>query len=261
MNDNILGIQDKKSARAVRNIFNGLGLPVPEDGEYRKRSFGSGPLVFVSQYGFVARIVPKGLIMTINTPCFIKPLFNRAAGNHRFIIDPGYDLREIRVEHCSALYRKMREYGISWYDNCTVNIARVPNYPSHLVAIDIDCIQIDRLSIGFLTQKTRAIAKLLGIVKETDPQVELYKPLRDILEQAWPKGAPAPDPEGIRAFKELCLDFKADGLLRSDWEDPQYDYKGTYRVARAYDAHLRAYDAGREIVRPKKGVEGPSVWI
>ncbi len=78
---------------------------------------------------------------------------------------------------------------------------------------------------------------------EHDPQIALYKPLRDILKRAWPDGVLVPDPDGIHAFKEMCLQFKAEGLLRSDWEDPEHDYLGTWRVARAYDDRLKDYKA------------------
>lgn len=245
MNDTILGIQDEKSARAVLDIFNGLGLPVPEEGEYRERSNGSGPLVLVSQYGFVMRIVPEDKVVNMENHYFIKPLFNRTAGNHRFVIDPGYE----QSDACFALLCKIdflrdleEKYGLSYYDEKDANFALVPGHPDTPVIIDLDPDVMKTRPLPFLTRTINAIAKLLRIGLEADPQIALYKPLRDILEQAWPQDAPVPDPKGIRDFKELCRGFKDRDLLRADWEDPQHDYEGTWHIARNYDDRLKDYE-------------------
>lgn len=244
--DDILGIRDLESADAVRRMFNAFGLPVPERGEYWERWNKQGPLILVSRYGFVIRIVPEDKVVDIKNPHFIKPLFNRAAGNYRFGIDPGYELALLDEDQRSNLKALInKKYGVFCHDMKSSNIARVPGHPDHLALIDLDksYMVVSLFSVAQLTRAAKAIAKRLGITgPEYDPQLSLYKPLRDILERAWPDGAPDPDPEGIRAFKEMCLQFKAEGRLRSDWEDPEHDYMGTWHIARAYDDHLKDYE-------------------
>lgn len=251
MNDTILGIKDEKSARAVRNIFNGLGLPVPEEGECRERSNGMGPLILVSRYGFVIRIVPQDKIVDIENPHFIKPLFNRAAGNYRFVVDPGYELRKLSRSVCTEIGHAIRQkYGALCLDMSPANIANVPGYPDHPILIDMDSSRIRVLldSTILMTQAVRM--KDLRIEKGAipDPQIALYKPLRDILERAWPEDAPAPDPEGIRTFKKLCLNFKAEGKLRADWDDlnRHNELSDIYFASTSYADHLHAYETAHE---------------
>ena len=106
----------------------------------------------------------------------------------------------------------------------------------------------------------REAAEKLGIKKpDPDPQITLYKPLRDTLQQAWPERASAPDPQGIRDFKAMCLEFKAQGKLLSDWEDPENDYRGTWKIARSYDDRLKDYEAAcdRELDRRARMANSP----
>ncbi len=261
--DDILGIEDEESARAVREIFNGLGLPVPQRGEYSERSSGMGGLVFVSRYGFVVRVVPAGKTVDISSSCLIKPLFDRAAGGNRFVVDPGYDQRTVTLDDAAFLKQKARGQGLDLRDLTEFNIARVPG-TDHLVLVDIDPSFISRRRESSFVTAVKAtgaaLRAVLGAGREgrralepdLDPQIRQYDPLRTILAQAWPENASVPDPQGIADFKAACLDFKAEGKLRADWAHseryPSYWMDAPMYLCdlqvpvRAYAARVLAYE-------------------
>ena len=102
MGGHILDIMHDYSAQAVQKVFDGFGLPVPVEGEYRQRSADAGPLVLVTRYGFVVRVVPEREPDIENAHC-IRRLFSRAAGNYRFVVDPGYKLQSLDTDTCQKI--------------------------------------------------------------------------------------------------------------------------------------------------------------
>lgn len=240
-----------EGARAVREIFNGLGLPVPQRGAYVERSSGMGALVFVDPYALVIRVVPEDRNVDISSACLIRPLFSRVAGGYRFVVDPGYDQRAVTLDDAAFLKQKARGQGLVLRDMTEFNIARVPG-TDHLVLVDIDPSFVSRRRESSFVTAVKAIGTALGVkhealpVSEPDPQILQYDPLRAILAQAWPEDASGPDPRGLADFKAACLDFKAEGKLRADWAYPER-YPSYWMDAPMYlcdlQAPVRAYAA------------------
>ncbi len=274
MNDDILGIRDRKSARAVREIFNGLGLPVPEEGEYRKRSCGMGALIFVPKYGFVIRVIPANKVLNIQSPHFIKPLFNKAAKDYRFIIDPGYDQLSITFDDARRFEKALETEHLTCSDATPFNIARVPDC-DHLVLVDLDPRFTSRSHIPLSVMIAKTFRKFLGIegkslqTPEFDPQISQYEPLRNILERAWPENAPEPDPEGIRAFKTACQEFMGDGKLCADWihseryEPFWFEYPMHFSILqdsiRKYADRVNEYENLLEITSDSRVLSSPTL--
>ena len=69
-----------------------------------------------------------------------------------------------------------------------------------------------------------------------DIQGEFYRPLKQIIDEAWPVENPDADKDGIRKFFEACKDYKKSGKLLSAWQTNPYF--STASCAENYNARL-----------------------
>lgn len=229
-------IIDPESAAAIEEFFDGMELPVPQNDEYYYDFYSEKNLTFVTDHGFVIRATHKSYLLEEESPHFILPLFNRAAGDYVINIDPGYDRVETKKE-ASLIYLLLQEkYGLVDTDGKPENLCFVPGtkYP---VIIDLDpkYVKIDE---GDISSLTRDVEDVKLYLHEENPQIEIYAPLRGIINAAWPAECSAPDPEGIKKFKTMCKDFKGAGKLVTPWVNEENDYHGTTDAAYNYAQRL-----------------------
>ena len=236
-------ITDKQSADEIETFFGGLGLPVPERGEFYEGH--DKYLTFLTDYGILIRITPAHAVVREQNPHFMRSLFNRKAGKFEIDIDPGLqlltndsigrgDVEKIRI------YLK-KKYGLK-HDWRYENLAFIPGteYPI-LIDLDAKYTKISPLSLLHLSHSAKEIAEYLRTgapISHDEPDLQnCYDPLRIILNNGWSEYHISPANGVPEEFFRACLGFKKAGKLRSDWET--HDYFTTKETALRYAEKIR----------------------
>lgn len=129
-------IQNEESAEEIENFFGGMGLPMPEKGEYYE-GVGEKFLVFLNDYGLAIRLTPAYRVVREENPHFLKSLFNRKAGKYEIDIDPGLQC-PVPEDQVKPIYIMLRQkYGIYVDDPKKQNLAFLPKTTFPIV-IDLD---------------------------------------------------------------------------------------------------------------------------
>lgn len=251
---------DAEDLNEIQNFFNGMGWPMPEKGEYYEGT-GDRYLAFLTEYGVIVRLTPEQSVIEEENPHFILPLFNRQAGAYRINIDPGYDC-PVTSEEMRTIYRMLsKKFGVRVHDAKRHNLCFVPHTePRYPVVIDLDpeytLVRFEETPAKTSGWSAERAICLLNADNAVNPQIEIYAPLRRIIDEAWPPDCDRPDPEGIAAFKSLCKAFKAEGKLVAPWGDRRNSYSGPYggslrscsttQAAEMYARKLAAFEASSD---------------
>ena len=221
--------KDKATTSAVLDAFEKMGQPAPED----KNEFmdgTEGALVFLNRFGLVLRIeqnsdfvkspVPTDRIDY--SPFILKPIASIKVGKAIFEICPGC-LLDTDEEKSKFLYKQLKEQSIEFFDNQVSNSGRVPVH-TPLFPEGIPVV-IDRGAVRELTGSLSYVRALLGIFKSKNfreaaaAQEELYTPLRDSFDAAWPDKSELPDTLKMKRFWNLCEGYTKDEKLTAGWKD------------------------------------------
>jgi hypothetical protein len=215
----------RKPASAVAQIFNDLGLRLPEEEEWYLTD-DVNALAFVNRAGVVIRVTRDTLSSALEHECFMPPLFSRfVAGdqaNLRIDILPGGELisKWPEKEICMALREAKTQFKLKgvclrdWHEN---NIARIPGHPGQYVLID-----------------PGSVRRLCESVQDVNRMIQRpFGDLQDAFSAAWPVDVPSPKPGLVSKAWEMTMQAKQSGRLRADWET--HDYFGTTTAARNYN--------------------------
>jgi len=248
-----MGLLDRvgtESAEEIKKFFDGMGLPVPDDGEYYCGT-GSRYLVFLSDYGVVIRMTPNSSLMEFDNPHFLKSLFTRKAGNHQIDIDPGIECPASDQE-TNEIYKMLwTKFSIMVGDGRPHNLGFLPDsklrYP---VMIDLDpewtkrLVRLDEAAVSRLTKAVQTAKRLflrtedINMQEDINPQDEFFAPLKEIIDESWPANQNAPVLDGSQRILQACKDFKSAGKLVSPWKTDSY--LGTTGTANKYQQRLES---------------------
>lgn len=210
-----------ESYAEVSTLLQKLGLPEPE--HYSEFFTGrTGVLIFINRYGVVVRIElpenPKEGINRVNDSAFIlKPLATIDLKFAVVEICPGYHIGASDKD-VQFLHRALNAEGINLTDGIPRNIGFSPfktvEFPKGRPTL------IDRISVNFLTEN---IAEIKAALEKQPPITEdiEYAPLVDAFKDAWPEISSMPNAERMRAFWQMCADFKSEGKLVAGWINRQ----------------------------------------
>lgn len=242
----------KKAANGIARFFEGLGLPVPDKGEYCVTNDNSlftqqdpngfylnpinrtGFLIPLNKEGCVIRISKRSINWT-NHPHMIQPLFSYPAGRLRIDILPGIDCG-VHIDNTkkvkSRLIRSFLWAGSIGHDIRTSNVGQLPN--GHLLAIEPAALQP---LIPFLG----TIKKIFGWKTDMNaahPQDEFFGQIKRMFADAWPNLSQRPDPSKMKACLKLCEKMTDEGTLKPYWTNLIVGKKYYVRDA-AYRYHAR----------------------
>ncbi len=240
---NALNISDSVSAEETAKFFENLGLPIPQKEEFYLNVRNTDRrLVFLSDYGIVIRFTPAKSFLDIESIHRLYPLFTRLAGNYRIDIEPGIKCPVSQREASQIYHMLLRDHGILITDDTVHNFGFLPldgiRFP---ILIDIDEYvitgqsrpDIQDHSLGDIIQFREHLSSDRNIQKE------LYGPLQDILNAAWPSNQEKPRFSGIREFFKMARLYRNKGALLASWENPENSYRRTHECAAAYKDRLQ----------------------
>lgn len=283
---------DDATVCAVLDAFEKMGISVPESkNEFMEGT--EGALVFLNRYGLVIRIELEGgfvlspmLDRINNSPWILKPIASIKAGKNSVIeICPGCFLEKDRKK-VYYLINQLCKQNINFCDYSLSNIGRIPVKTSRFpegIPVVIDRLSVENLTKNIAFVRRALVAKMtkgvafvhksmviklaeniapvrrsLEIFEEAreaaEVQEELYKPLRQAFDTAWPDNQ-EPDTQKMKQFWKLCQSYKEEeGKLVAGWNDPPLlvssKVKEVKDIAAAYEARLESAVAVKAVVNP-----------
>ncbi|MFH1157676.1 MAG: hypothetical protein V1721_02145 [Pseudomonadota bacterium] len=225
---------DEATTRAVLDTFQKMGLPAPES--MKGVVTGSeGALVFLNRYGVVIRIERK---VAKSTPVDISPV---RIDDSAWILKPlaSIDSGEVIIEICPGVHpekdekketylaERLDEQGIYFWDCGIRNIGLVPiektaRFPEGRIPLVIDRGAVERLSedIAPVRRSLEVRQEMREEAREAEEaQEELYAPLRDAFDAAWPDKSGLPDALKMKQFWKLCERYVEEGKLVAGWNE------------------------------------------
>ena len=246
---------DGLTTHTVLDTFKKMGLFIPETPDEFLRGT-DGVLVFLNRFGIVIRVEYKNTrdphsVTTSDrisiSPWILEPLASIDAGGAIIELCPGC-LLETDKEKSKFLYKQLKKQNIKFWDHTISNSGlvpiRTPLFPEGIPVV------IDRGAVRELTGGLSYVRTLLGIFKSKKAreaatvQEELYKPLRDAFDEAWPDKSELPDTLKMKRFWNLCESYTKEGKLAAGWKDGIYTIDSYYKqeeaknVAAAYETRL-----------------------
>lgn len=220
----------KPERQLIESFFHHMRLPEPNEKEIH-RTQDEGLLLFLNGYGCTVRITPHDRRVDFDSPNFLKPVFSKSSACFHVAIMPGVEcpMGVFDTMHLQIMLKQDQHISINPADAHIANFGFVPTtrFP---VMLDVDRAYVKKAVLSEacarLWDKIRPVSFRLNRAERSsrlqrfdrqDPQEELYAPLRQIMEMAWPCDADVPDPEGVKEFWRTCLDFRQKGKLVDGW--------------------------------------------
>ncbi len=236
--DYLKNLFDDVTVRNVFYAFQYMGLPAPES----RREFYDGTeggLIFLNRYGAVIRVenaddsVSEFRFDRFNDSAWVlQPLAIIDAGAAVIEICPGCHM-EKKDADIYYLDEQLRREMIDFWDKGIRNIGLMPvKTPRFSEGIPV---VIDRLAVSRLTQNMvpvrRALKKLgdkvlkrpEGMSEEVreavEAQEQLYAPLRQAFNEAWPDQSVPADAGKMKQFWDMCSGYVQEGKLVAGWRE------------------------------------------
>lgn len=211
------------TAAEVIDVFQKMGLPVPEDAcEFMPGT--EGAIVFLNPYGLVLRVEFKNSKVSPSpdywafdriddNPWILQPLASIKAGAAIIEVCPGCAF-DASQQSLHFLTGELWKDKIDFWDKSLGNMGRIPvatpQFPKGIPVI------IDRLAVKFLVDSVAPIKTALE-KQAADGAMEtiekLYAPLQKSFRQSFP------DKQKMRDFWKLCQSYVQDGKMVAGWND------------------------------------------
>lgn len=233
----------EKSALAVIQVYDRLGLPLPVLGETGPGT--EGWLVFLNDFGLLLRIETvkrfesrESFDRINDDPDILQPILTFPAGHFVAELCPG--VGPGKAEDVSILCRKLSARGIKFWDARLPNIGRIPVRTQQFP--DGKPVVIDRLGVRYMSHPNLSIHGWLSWLsmahRSRDVQAAFYAPLR----QAFQKAVSSKNPPDLDAAWALARQLKSEGRLLSSWDKLKAGStrKCLPECGRNYAQHLKA---------------------
>lgn len=251
----------RDTARAVRQAFRNLALPVPEQDEFCVTSDG-GFLVLANDLGCALRLSNDAALPARHHKRVHQAVAERPVGLLRMDVNPGIQSPSFPDDaEFDAMMQDIERAGLRCIDISSANFGRLPAVPG-ISAFEYHVV-IDPGAIGsssrwahysdtkhdadyYRTEEDKAVT----VRRETsmpampdDFQDRLYAPLRQAFAAAWPCKSDRANPTQMKTFHALCQTARDKGRLMNAWLGTGKglsgrDYQGS---SVAYAAHCAAF--------------------